>query len=50
MFRYLRCGLSQISEDEIDLLENYVLAAGIRGKKNGRQDLFIPPMRLRKKI
>ena len=33
MFRYLRCGLSQISEDEIDLLENYVLAAGIRGKK-----------------
>ena len=33
MFRYLRCGLSQISEDEIDILENYVLAAGIRGKK-----------------
>ena len=33
MFRYLRCGLSQISEEEIDLLENYVLAAGIRGKK-----------------
>lgn len=33
MFRYLRCGLSQISEDEIDLLENYILAAGIRGKK-----------------
>lgn len=33
VFRYLRCGLSRISEEEIDALENYVLAAGIRGRK-----------------
>lgn len=33
VFRYLRCGLSRISEEEIDALENYVLAAGIRGRR-----------------
>lgn len=38
MFRYLRSGLSGISEDEIDVLENYVIALGIRGHKAwGRQ-------------
>lgn len=33
MFRYLRCGLTEIAEEEIDRLENYVLATGIRGLK-----------------
>lgn len=31
IFRYLRSGLSQIPREEVDLLENYCLAAGIRG-------------------
>ena len=33
VFRYLRCGMSDLSRDEIDQLENYVLALGIRGYK-----------------
>lgn len=31
VFRYIRSGLSGIAEEEADLLENYVLALGIRG-------------------
>ncbi len=31
VFRYLRTGLTDFSMEEIDLLENYVLALGIRG-------------------
>lgn len=31
VFRYLRCGMSDITREEADLLENYVLALGIRG-------------------
>ncbi len=31
IFRFLRTGLTDISEDEIDRLENYILATGIRG-------------------
>ena len=31
VFRYLRCGMSDISRHETDLLENYVIALGIRG-------------------
>ena len=31
VFRYLRCGMSCVSREEADLLENYVLALGIRG-------------------
>lgn len=31
VFRYLRCGMSDISREETDLLENYVRALGIRG-------------------
>ncbi|MCM1245196.1 MAG: PD-(D/E)XK nuclease family protein [Roseburia sp.] len=30
-FRFLRCGLSPLSKEETDCLENYVLAAGKRG-------------------
>ena len=33
VFRYLRCGMSGLSGTEIDLLENYVISHGIRGKK-----------------
>ena len=33
IFRLLRSGMSGIAEEDIDRLENYVLALGIRGKK-----------------
>ena len=33
VFRYLRCGLSSLSREETDAMENYVLAFGIRGLK-----------------
>lgn len=33
VFGYLRSGLSDIPQDEVDLLEDYVLAMGIRGSK-----------------
>lgn len=31
IFRYLKCGLTGIETEDIDILENYVLALGIRG-------------------
>ncbi len=31
VFRYLRCGMSDLHTEEVDLLEDYVLALGIRG-------------------
>lgn len=31
VFRYLRCGMSCLSREETDRLENYVIALGIRG-------------------
>lgn len=33
VFRYLRCGLAGMEPQEVDRLENYVLALGIRGQK-----------------
>lgn len=33
VFRFLRCGLCNLSDGQIDILENYVLARGIRGVK-----------------
>ena len=33
MFRYLRCGLSGIPVYQVDQLENYCIAVGIRGEK-----------------
>ena len=33
VFRYLRSGLSRLSTEEVDLLENYCLAHGVRGRK-----------------
>lgn len=38
VFRLLRTGLCGISQEEIDLLENYVLASGIRGYKKWQQE------------
>lgn len=32
VFRYLKTGLTDVSREEIDILENYVLANGIKGK------------------
>ena len=37
VFRYLRTGLTGISSEEIDVLENYVLALGIRGYKKWQE-------------
>ncbi|MDD6492098.1 MAG: helicase-exonuclease AddAB subunit AddB [Firmicutes bacterium] len=37
VFHYLRCGLSGFTPEEIDPLENYVLAFGIRGRKKWSQ-------------
>lgn len=33
VFRYLKTGLTGIEQDKIDILENYVLACGIRGSR-----------------
>ena len=33
VFHFLRCGLSGVSPEEADVLENYVMTMGIRGKK-----------------
>lgn len=33
ILRFLRCGFTKLSDNEIDILENYLLATGIRGKK-----------------
>lgn len=33
VFRYLRCGLSSLTMHEVDVLENYCVALGIRGWK-----------------
>ncbi|NBJ93159.1 helicase-exonuclease AddAB subunit AddB [Parablautia muri] len=37
VFHFLRCGLTDFAPEEIDRLENYVLALGIRGKKRWGQ-------------
>ncbi|WMJ86181.1 helicase-exonuclease AddAB subunit AddB [Anaerocolumna sp. MB42-C2] len=33
VFRYLRCGLANVEMADVDILENYVIALGIRGQK-----------------
>ncbi|MFD3156290.1 helicase-exonuclease AddAB subunit AddB [Haloimpatiens sp. FM7330] len=33
VFRYLKSGLLNVNKEDVDLLENYVLACGIRGRK-----------------
>lgn len=37
VFRYLRCGMSDLNPEEVDALENYVLALGIRGFSRWRE-------------
>ena len=37
VFRYLRTGLTGLAEDEVDRLENYVIALGIRGYKKWKE-------------
>jgi len=47
MFRYLKAGLLNIKRDDLDIIENYVMANGIRGKnkwnsqwENGNEELL----------
>lgn len=40
VFRYLKTGLLDLHNDEIDRLENYVLANGIRGKRWTDEELW----------
>lgn len=43
IFRYLRSGLSGMDRNEVDMLENYCLAAGIRGfRKWSKAFCYIP--------
>lgn len=37
VFRYLRCGLVDMNRENVDKLENYVIALGIKGKKRWGQ-------------
>lgn len=37
VFRYLRCGLSGLSADEVDQIENYCIAVGVRGWKQWQE-------------
>lgn len=37
VFRYLRCGMSDLKPEEVDVLENYVLALGIRGSRRWQE-------------
>jgi len=38
VFRYLRCGLVDENREAVDILENYVIALGIRGHKRWQAD------------
>lgn len=44
VFHYLRSGLAEFTQEEADRLENYVLACGIRGRRQ-YQKLFVRPAR-----
>lgn len=37
VFHFLRCGLADFTREEVDRLENYVLAMGIKGKSRWQQ-------------
>ncbi|MCH5275547.1 MAG: helicase-exonuclease AddAB subunit AddB [Lachnospiraceae bacterium] len=37
IFRYLRSGLADFAPEEVDMLENYAIATGIRGKRKWMQ-------------
>lgn len=40
VFRYLRSGYSLIDSEKVDVLDNYVLATGIRGKKRWSENFI----------
>lgn len=44
VFRYLKSGLSDLTKEEVDCLENYVLACGIRGSKKWQKE-FVRKLR-----
>lgn len=46
MFRYLRTGLSNLTTEEIDELENYCLALGIRGRKSWENRFYAHSQRM----
>ena len=46
MFRYLRTGLSNLATEEIDELENYCLALGIRGRKSWENRFYAHSQRM----
>lgn len=43
VFRYLRCGMSEFSKEEIDELDNYVTAAGIRKRSDYKKEWTYRP-------
>ncbi|MCC8104226.1 MAG: exodeoxyribonuclease V subunit gamma [Clostridiales bacterium] len=47
VFRFLRTGLAGLSADEVDRLENYVIAAGIRGYRRWEEEWIWCPAGLR---
>lgn len=49
VFRYLRTGLTDFTPEEIDFLENYILATGIRGFKRWNEP-FVRRYRTREEI
>lgn len=38
VFRYLRCGMANLDMEDADILENYVLALGIRGRNKWQSE------------
>lgn len=38
VFRFLRCGLTDLTEEETDILENYCIALGIRGYSQWKEE------------
>ncbi|MDP4145550.1 MAG: helicase-exonuclease AddAB subunit AddB [Bacillota bacterium] len=40
VFRYLKTGLPGIEREDIDILENYVLASGIKGRKKWLEEVW----------
>lgn len=47
MFRYLRTGLTGVSSEEIDLLENYVLARGVKSRGRWEEPWIAPVKELK---
>ncbi len=50
VFHYLRSGIPDFTYDEIDVLENYVMALGIRGRKTWESEFKRLPSVINKKL